>query len=239
MVAGLVGTQRTTARWLRRAAAVAVAAAMTVAFVVAGPDREDPWFFEHYRHDPRLAVFWILFCGSVAVATGYIAVVMRRVARDDDRQVARGLRLIGHGSACVAVFLADCLLQVAVPAVPSMADTVGQAVLVAGGFLLAGGVLWPQLAAWAQHFAARRRLRPLWATVTARYPAVRSQAHRPSLYRTVIEIEDALAEARTHRQVDTPLLRALDALTAQPAERFDATVNDLLQVAAASRTAPR
>jgi hypothetical protein len=100
-------------------------------------------------------------------------------------------------------------------------------------------MLWPQLATKAQRAAACRRLRPLWITVTARYPYVRSPGHRRNLYRTVIEIEDAVAEARAHRQVDTPLLHALDALTTHPAEKFDATVSDLLHLVATSTNTGR
>lgn len=136
--------------------------------------------------------------------------------------------MIGTGMCCVAAFLVDCLLQVALPTVPVPG---GEAILVAGGLLLAAGMLWPQLATWVHHSTAQRQLRPLWSTVTERYPYVRSSAQRPGLYRTVIEIEDAIAEARAHHEIDTPLLQRLDALTPHPAEQFDRTVQDLVRVA--------
>lgn len=232
MVAGLMGRQRAVTQWLRWVAVSAVASGMVATFVAGAPVQENPAFFEGYRDDPDLSAFWVLFCGSVIAATCYVAVVMRRVTHDDGGEVARGLRLIGVGACCVAVFLLDCLLQVAAPTLPLPS---GEAVLVAGGLLLAVGMLWPQLATWRTRSSARRRLRPLWAAVTARYPYVRSSARKPDLYRTVIEIHDALAEARAHREVDTPLLQALDELASHPAERFNATVTDLVEVAKTAR----
>lgn len=238
MVANLVDKQTTTIRRLRLTGSATVTAAMIIAFVVASPSREDALFFEHYRHDAHLVAFWILFAASVALQMVYVAILTLRAARDDDKWLARGLRLIGSGATCVAIFLLDCLLQVAVRAVPATADTIGVWVLLTGGFLLASGVLLPQVGLFGEHTRLRRQLYPLWNIVTSEYPYVRCDARRPNLYRTVIEVEDALAEARAHRELNTPLLRALDARTARPAEQFTATVDELLAIMRSSETMP-
>jgi ribosomal 50S subunit-associated protein YjgA (DUF615 family) len=50
------------------------------------------------------------------------------------------------------------------------------------------------------------------------------------LYRSVIEVQDALAEARSQHKTSTPLFSALETLTPRTAEQFDAAVEDLLSV---------
>ena len=224
MVAGLQ-PRRLSSRWVRHACLVVVASAMVVTFRHGAPTHEAPAFFDVHGDDPRLGAFWAIFCSSVALAATYIAMVVARAARHDRGPVARGLRLIAAGVGCVALFLVVCLLRVTVP---SLSTPSGTPVLVVGGTLLGVGLLWPQCATALERAAARRRLRPLWAAVTARYPHVCSSTDRPSLYRTVIEIQDAVAEARAHHEIDSPLLRALDDLAVRPAEEFEATVTDLI-----------
>ncbi len=46
----------------------------------------------------------------------------------------------------------------------------------------------------------------------------------------MIEVQDALAEARSQHKTGTPLFAALETLTPRTAEQFDAAVQDLLSV---------
>jgi hypothetical protein len=122
------------------------------------------------------------------------------------------------------------MAEVAVPVIPRRTDPAALTVLIAGGFLLATGVLLPQIGLFMDRALSRRRLYPLWETVTSEYPHVRVRSRRPSLYRCVIEVHDALAQARAQRKINTPALLALDGLGPRLSEDFDATVRDLLSI---------
>jgi hypothetical protein len=230
MVAALVAPHRSGCQRLRVIGQVLIVASMITSFAVAAPSREDALFFEHYKNDPRLAVYWCIFIGSVTAQLSYVAVLTLRYTRHDDKWLGRGLRLIGCGSLCVALFLASRLVEVAISGIPSIADLAALTVLVAGGSLLATGVVLPQAGLFAVRAVYRRRLYPLWETVTTQYPHVRANSKRPNLYRCVIEVQDALAEARSRHEINTPVLVAMDALVPRPSAEFDAAVRDLLSV---------
>jgi hypothetical protein len=230
MVVALVAPDRSGRQRLRLVGQVLIIAAMIISFTVAAASREDALFFEHYKNDAHLAVYWCIFIGSVTAQLSYVAALTLRYTRHDDKWLGRGLRLIGYGSLCVALFLASRIVEVAIPGMPAIADPAAVAMLIVGSFLLATGVLLPQAGLLAGRALSRRKLYPLWKTVTSQYPYVRANPKRPNLYRSVIEVQDALAEARSQHKINTPVLVALDALTPRPSAEFDVVVADLLSV---------
>ena len=230
MVAVLVSNHQRVGRPLRRVAEGLTIAAMVATFAVGAPGREDAFFFEHFKDDRRLSAYWAIFLGSVTIQLSYVALLTLRYTGYDDKWLGRGLRFIGYGSACVALFLATRVIEVVAPNFPHVSDASALSLLVVGGALLATGVLLPQVGLRADRAIARRRLYPLWETVTRDYVYVRASTRRPTLYRSVIEVQDALAEARSQHKTDTPLFAALETLTPRTAEQFDAAVEDLLAV---------
>ena len=94
----------------------------------------------------------------------------------------------------------------------------------AGGCLcVVAGVTTPQVG----RLVSRWRLFPLWREATSPYPNVRRSRSKPGLYRTIIEIQDATAEARSRNELSSPLFRALSELPARSATELDVTVRDL------------
>lgn len=231
MVAALTAATNRFTRRSRIALLATILVAIVLSFTVAIPSREDPFFFEHYKHDSGLLAYWCVFLGSVTVQLAFIANGTLRYTRHNDRWLGRGLRLIGWGCSLIALFLASRVIELAIPEVPSSADSAALSLLVVGGFLIAIGVLLPQIGMQFDRASASRALQPLWENVTRIYPQVRAGSNPPNLYRTVIEIQDALAEARAHGHVATPIIIALDRLPPRAADDFDATVTDLLTVA--------
>lgn len=229
MVAILVGTGRITRRIRIVGEGVAIVA-MIISFNVAAPISEDPYFFEDHKGDPQLVPYWCIFIGLVIAQLGYVATQTLQYTDHEDRWLGRGLRLIGYGSALSALFLGARLVEIVAPGTANRIDPAAPVVLVAGALLLATGVALPQVGLRADRARSRRRLYPVWRAVTAEYPYVRTTSQRPNLYRSVIEVQDALAEARSHGRLDSPVLLALDALDPRPAEQFDAAVRDLLSV---------
>jgi hypothetical protein len=216
---------------LRVAATAIVGLVMVIAFVHGAPGPEQSLFFETYSGDPHLRIYWSVFFVSVIVQLSCIATLTLGYTRQTDRWLGRGLRLIGLGSVCAALFLASRLVEMALTRTAPAWNALSFGLLGLACVLLAGGVLLPQAGMATDRLVYRQRLHPLWTAVTEEFPIVRSNRTPVNLYRTVIEIQDALAEARSHHQVSTPALRALDSLPARPADQFEATVGDLLTVA--------
>ncbi len=232
----------TAAGWGRRGrdlrwwVAAGVGGGMTLTFLLAGPLPETPLFFERYGRDYHLAAYWILFIGAGAAATAYLATVAFTHTRHDDAWLRRGLRLIGVGSALNCAFFLSRLVVLAVQ-LPSWSEPAAIALLTLGTGTLGAGAVTPQVAAtWSRH-RARRDLYPIWLEVTAPYPQVREATAPSSLYRTMIEIHDALAEARAHDALKTPLMVALDQLPPRSGDEVDRAVEDLCQLAATMRPA--
>ena len=216
-----------------RLSILAVACCVIVAaFLAAGHLGEAPQFFVAYAHDPRLRFYWISFMGCVVLAGTYLAVVAHAHTHHDDHWLRRGLNLIALGSALICAFMISRLLLLALT-LPAWSDHLAVGVLAVGSSSLAAGAALPQLAGYRHRRAARRQLYPLWRAATAPYPHVRERHEPSSLHRVIIEIQDAVAEARSRGQLQSPLMHALDQLPVRRSDDVDSAVNDLLQVAQA------
>jgi hypothetical protein len=205
---------------------------LVAAFVAAGHLAEAPQFFVTYAHDPRLRFYWIAFLGCVILGGAYLSFIAHAHTHHDDRWLRRGLNLIAAGSGLICAFMISRLLGLGLTS-PAWIDTLAVAVLAVGSCSLAAGAALPQLAGYCYRRAARQQLYPLWHAATAPYPDVRERHEPASLYRMIIEIQDAVAEARSRGQLESPLMRALDQLPVRSSDDVDSAVNDLLQVAQA------
>lgn len=230
LVARASGRTRLTARRARAAALVVVSLCLIAAFVRAQPLVETPEFFDRYAHDSALAAYWILFIVTLLLGSGYVAVVAQRTTRHDNVSLRRGLRLISYGAASAFLFLLTRVVGV-VGVLPRWADEAGLTLLVVGGILIAVGVSLPELATRREQRRAHRQLQALWSAATEHYPHVRASAQPSSAYRMIIEIHDALSEARARGQVTGTLMTALDALPARAADQQALVIGDLRRVA--------
>jgi hypothetical protein len=218
-----------------RLSILAVACCVIVAaFLAAGHLGEAPQFFATYAHDPRLRFYWIAFMGCVVLAGTYLSFVAHAHTHHDDRWLRRGLNLIALGSALICAFMISRLLLLALT-FPAWGDHLAVGVLAVGSCSLAAGAAVPQLAGYSHRRAARRQLYPLWRAATAPYPHVRERQEPSSLHRVIIEIQDAVVEARSHDQLQSPVMRALNQLPVRRSDDVDSAVEDLLQVARALR----
>lgn len=233
VVASASGTRRTSQR-VRMVAFCVAGALMTFFFIKAQPLAEAPLFFDHYGQDHRLLAFWLMLIGSLALGALYVAVISARTARLQDPWLSRGLRLISSGATVACFFLLTrCapLVHVHLPWLEPVAMTS----LVVAACLIGIGALMPDAAARWRRAQALREIGDLWEAATSKFPEVRADrrnGRRPrSLYRAVIEIQDALAEARTRGELTDGVMRALHLLPSRPADEQDALVADLLKVA--------
>lgn len=226
-----------------RVTAFGVAGALVIVFFIkAQPLVEAPLFFDHYAHDHGLIAFWLILIGTLALGALYVAVISVRTAQLQDPWLSRGLRLISLGAAAACFFLLTrCALIVDIR--PRWLEPVAMASLVIAGCLIGIGALLPDAAARSRRAHALRQLGDLWEVATSRFPEVRADrkfGRRPrSLYRAVIEIQDAVAEARTRGEVADDVMRALHLLPARAADEQEALIDDLLKVAAAHCQAGR
>jgi uncharacterized membrane protein YjjP (DUF1212 family) len=230
LVAELIGLARSRQRNARLGALLVVDVAMTVAFAAAAPTVETAKFFERYAGSSSLLGLWLVFLLSLTNQLIFVSTMTLRYTRHDDLWLSRGLTSIGIGAALCAVFTISKLASLAAHP-PGWLDTTTIIVLVSGVVLVAGGALLPQLGPELDYRRDRRRLAGLWHAVTAAYPYVRTSRRQPGLYRTVIEIQDAVAEARVRGELNQPVLRAVDRLDLQPGEQFDQAVTELHAIA--------
>lgn len=239
MVAASYGQPTRRARRARLFILLAAAAALACAFLA--PTRRPPeaqvaqFFTDTTRAGSPLLPYWIIFGGVMAAAQGYISLVSALNARDGDLWLRRSLRCISAGAAFSSLFAIGLLVRIAHPLPPAL-NLFDFAAVALGCSLVAVGVLIPGTAAMLWRRRARAQMSGLWANVSGRYPEVRYQATQPGLYRTVVEINDAVAEARGRDELNTPLLIALDALPERGVDEFASTVADMIGAAQRFRT---
>lgn len=226
------GTRR---RRERRAVFAVVAAGMLIAFLIAEPLAETPLLFEHYAHATELRPYWVIFVSAITAATAYLAYIALRHTQHNDRWLRRGLRLIGIGAAMIFLFAASRLAAIWAD-LPDWVEPAAITILSVGATVLAIGASLPHLAAAGRHHSARRSLYPIWLLVTSSYPHVRASTQPRSLYRLIIEIQDALAEARSRNELESPLMQALNRLPARVGDNLEDAVDDLLHIAATARS---
>lgn len=234
VVASSTGTLRASQR--ARIAGFCVAATLMIFFFArAQPMPEAPRFFEAYAQDSRLLAFWITLIGTLIVGSIYVALVSVRTARIKDVWLSRGLRLISIGAAAAGIFLLTRLVALGNVQLRWL-EGLAMSSLVLSSCLIALGALLPAAAARWRRARALREIGNLWEVVTAEFPEVRADRHRGrrprSLYRAVIEIQDAVSEARERDQISDDVMHALDLVPARAADEQDALIDDLLRVAA-------
>lgn len=225
-------------RIVRSVLVVAIGFALTFVFVRAEPRAETPLFFERYARASQLRVYWMIFIGTIVAATAYLAYIALRHTHHDDRWLRRGLALIGWGASLICLFAASRFVAV-LAEIPSWVEPAAITTLSVGAAALAAGASLPHVAAARRRYGARRALYPIWLDATARYPHVRANSQPLSLYRLIIEIQDALAEARSRNELESPLMHALDQLPVHVSDDLDGAVDDLLIVASARRHNPQ
>lgn len=217
-------------RGVRLAVLIVVSVALVVTFFGARPRIETALFFEQYARAIQLRAYWMLLVGSLVAATLYLAHVALRHTRHDERWLRRGLQLIGAGATLISVFALSRLVAMWID-LPAWVESMAILLLSIGAAILAIGALLPHIATACRRRAARHSLRPVWVEVTARYPHVRANSQPRTLYRLIIEIQDAIAEARSRNELESPLVQALDRLPPHTSDDLDGAVDDLLAVA--------
>lgn len=218
----------------RRIGFAVIGAGTLIAFAMAEPMPERPLLFEHDARTPGLRVYWVILIGTIVATTAYLAFICIRHTQHKDRWLRRGLLLIGIGAALICLFAVSRMAAIWAR-LPHWVEPAAITILSIGAALLAIGACLPHLAAAAARRSARRSLYPIWLIATAPYPHVRADAQPPSLYRLVIEIQDALAEARSRKDLESPLMQSLDRLPARVGDNFQDAVDDLLEIASATQ----
>jgi hypothetical protein len=236
MVSDLTARSHRRSRRIRVAVLVVIDTTTAVVFLLAPASAETGSFFEHDGTRAQMQVFWLLF-GMVIVQLAYIMTTTLRYSRHDDRWLRRGLRAVGVGAAGATLFfLVKCLELVrSLPNTLSAGSTI---LLLLAVLLIAVGTALPQLGPAVADDIARRQLYPLWRQLTDAYPDLRENpGQRPNLYRTVIEIQDALAKARAGEGEGErpPVSAAADTLSLRSAVQFTDVVKELRVIAAQHR----
>ncbi len=194
--------------------AVAVLAAMTVAFSIAPVHhRVTGDLDEVFGQLGSITVYRLVFNVYLTyVLLENIRLCRRYAARPGDAGRTVSLTLIGWGSGIALAYstsrvvyvLADLLLHDR----PTIVRTVGSAAAIVGLCGLAIGVLAPRvvpgLDGWVNAFKGTRRLQPLWRDLTTVFPQVALATgvpitpHRAALRydRRLLEVSEALAQAR-------------------------------------------
>ncbi|TWP34466.1 hypothetical protein [Leekyejoonella antrihumi] len=209
--------------------------AMAATFLSAHPSAETPLFFEQYAHDGQLTGYWNLFAATLTTATGYIATVTWRDARAQHGLMRHSLLLIAAGAALECAFMTSRIISIWTT-LPPWTDPLALDVLAAGACTLALGALLPGLRAAQQRRHDRGQLLQVWEAATSTYPNVREAPKPRSTYRAVIEIQDALSEARAAGGPETALTNRLQAVPPRPAGQVDALAADILKAAAPPAT---
>lgn len=211
---------------VRGVAAVAVLIVLSVLFVRGNPPVEDVLLFENWSGYVPLRWFWIVLilvlfsiAAAIAVTTWIDAQAQLGINRPS-------LRLIAAGVTLMMTFLAERLVVFVWG--PSAVLTVVAPIMVVGGcVLIVVGVSMPIVARYRAKRLVRARLRGLWQETAALVPGVGEHGMPPYIYRSVVEIQDAVTISRGTDQVIHLLPRVNQALVILSV-RGEAAVTDVV-----------
>lgn len=228
MVSDLTGRAGRTAKRVRLAFVLAVDAVAITSFLRAEVGTASGSFFREYG--TQLRPFVLLF-GMLFAQLGYVAVVTMRYSRHSEGWLARALVSVSIGALFAEIFVLSRGGDVLTP-VPEIIDQIAEGFMLAGILWIGVGMAIPAIGPAIGAMRARKELYPLWKWLTNSCPEVRERPdRRPGLYRTVIEIQDAVANEGTDRLTPAGWVAAVRALDLQPAEQFNDAVDELRGVA--------
>lgn len=216
--------------------AVASAVGMTATFLSHRFPAETTDFTTVYGGQLDVRLYWTIFLAYALVLLTTLAVITAR-ADVEARWLRRGLRLISAGAVFGDLYMIHWAIDVALLAsgrhTSRAVDSGSLAFAVVGSVLIAVGTSLPSGGPRVRQALALRRIGPIWREITGRYPEVRTEpdSRADRLLRVDVEIRDGVTEARIRGQLDTPLLRELDALPARDLVEFDEEIRQLESVA--------
>jgi hypothetical protein len=223
MVASIAGSTSRCAWWVRLLGITMLGLVLVGLFARARPHPSEPEFYDAFRTDVDLLPYWLALLLGMSVCLTYIAFLTlssSRYAASD--WLKWGLGLTGFGAAFMTAFLL-CQVLTLFTSVWLLIEALPLVLLACGALCLSIGASLPSAGASIQRRRHRRELAPLWQAMTALHPVVRDRPSQPGLYRTVVEILDAAAMARTSGQADNPTVRTLTGI----GSRTDLSVAEL------------
>jgi hypothetical protein len=257
----LLARRGRTATRRRIALAAAVVLAQTALFFTAPVGWDEVDFVARYGTDPRIAAYTVLFTAFQAVVLADAGLAVRehrRAARDP--LVRLGLTLLGLSAVAGLAYVLHKIVY-AVPLAfgvhPGWAEgpvntllAGPSTVLFLLGLTIANWHRWALAPVrWARRCRDYRRIRPLWLAVRTALPSVALSVPPAGiplrhlafwLYRTVVEVNDALLILRPRFDARVPDLVAAHAPAGLTGRRLDAVTSAaLLAVVLRNDPAPR
>ena len=232
MVSGLIRDDLTVRRLLALYA-LATAAGMAAVFLSHDFPVETSNFTAVYGATAEARLYWTIFLTYAVVLLCAVCVLTTRTPIEDQPWLRGGLRLVGIGSGLGIAYLLHWAVELVAIAygrrTPPWFGAASHAVGVLAALLVSGGTMLPTVGPKGRAALAIRRLRPLWDEVTSRYPEVRvvPEAGDDRLLRMVVEIRDAVTEARIRGVLDTDTLQELDQLPPHALVDFEDEIRQL------------